>query len=212
MDVNFKSDLFYCKLYDIVAWHDWHLTADPSNKMCVLMYDLVVLSILTQSHHVFSFLPSSIIPFPSVSSFSLFTNHWSLPSLWLFRFDCPLPHIGLMWFPFSPSISPVTLCPSLSASITVFFIIHLSVLSVLLSEFSSGVADQSDSLLGPRWLEPGRLLQLPAQSLWPGGGAAEVSAHKQTGYVAAVGKENMHLQKGNILGIGRNKLSLADLV
>ena len=129
-----------------------------------------------------------------------------------FPFWLPLPHIGLMWFPFSPSISPITLCPSLSASITVFSIIHPSVLSALLSEFSSGVADQSDSLLGPRWLEPGRLLQLPAQSLWPGGGAAEVSAHKQTGYVAAVWKENMHLQKGNILEIGRNKLSLADLV
>lgn len=43
------------------------------------------------------------------------------------------------------------------------------------SEFSSGAVDQSDSLLGPRRPGPGRLLQLPAQSLWPGRGAAEVS-------------------------------------
>lgn len=98
----------------------------------------------------------------------------------------PLPLICLMWFPFSPSISLITLCPSPSASITIFFIIYLSIFSASLSEFSGGVVDQSDSLLGPRWPGPGRLLQLPAQSLWPGGGAAEVSTHKQKSYVAAV--------------------------
>lgn len=50
----------------------------------------------------------------------------------------------------------------------------------LISEFSSGFVDQSDTLLGPRWPGPGWLLQLPAQSVRSGGGAAEVSVMSHT--------------------------------
>lgn len=58
------------------------------------------------------------------------------------------------------------------------FIILLFIL--LISEFSSGSVDQSDTLLGPRWPGPGWLLQLSAQSVRSGGGAAEVSVMSHT--------------------------------
>lgn len=158
-----------------------------------LRYNCIVLKafylILIMSPFFFCSLPSFLF-LPSLHPFYSPTTNPFLPSFLL---------ISLL------SIN-ITHRP-LSLPLCLLFIIRLSILSFL-SEFSRGVADQSDSLLGPRWPGPGRLLQLPAQSVWQGGGAAEVS--KQKSYVAALwGEKYTHVR--NILGVGRNNFSKADL-
>lgn len=93
---------------------------------------------------------------------SLFHNYLSLSVCWSFHL-LSLLHVYLSFmiafFPFLHYCLWIIIMP--------FFF--------SLSEFSSGAVDQSDSVLGPWWLGQGRLLQLLAQSLWPGGGATKVS-------------------------------------
>lgn len=136
---------------------------------------------LCRAANPFGFVLSSFIPFSSPLFIRTICFCWS-PPFFGFSLSLPLP----------PYLSHVV--PSLSInipdgpiSVPPFSVSSLSSISPslfsLLSELSSGVVDQSDSLLGPRWPGPGRLLQLPAQSLWPGGGAAEVSTQNKKKYI-----------------------------